>query len=526
MIAPLQYDGRIYKFIDKLYKGDGVLENPEYLNGYLARANADSIKRISMCSFKEGKILGFNPSNGLLDLSFGGNGSNQTRINSAGQVEDACYNLVSNSKTFSDFTSYPNTNVYDFNQVAPTEEVGALQVEKFNSDFALPVGFSKNVTLEKNKYYNYSCYFKYVNNAEVYIKVQVGTLTAYLKFNIETGTFLEQSNIESYNIQPLKNGWYRVDIGFLNSSADTAGTIFVEMTGYVNTSQWLLVWGPQVTLGKTVRPYLATTNRTNVPAIDYSTGQPALLLEPERTNFILNSDEFQTQSVDTIASTYTLSFYGTGSITLSGSYTGVLNGVGSNTRTVLTFTSSIGTVLLTKSGDVAKAQLELSSFPTSYIRTQGTTATRSAAAASIANLNLSEATSSTQGTWYIHARKTSTLGGNFTIAKLNLDGSENNPIVQFKTAVSNAFVINCFYSAGSFTLSSPNNASQAKAIVSWNNDSVKAAINGGLRPSLAAVMGNLKNLVIGPTDIPIHVIDMWFTPNFLSDAEIQKLTTL
>ena len=526
MIAPLQYDGRIYRFINKLYKSDGVLENPEYLNGYLARANADSIKRISMCSFKEGKIFGFNPDNGLLDLSFGGNGSNQTRINSEGQVENSCYNLLSNSKTLSDFTTYPNTSIYDLNQVAPNEEVGALHIEKLNYDLTLPIGFSKTVTLEKNKYYNYSCYFKYINNAEVYIKVQVGTLTAYLKFNIETGTFLEQSNIENYTIQPLKNNWYRVDIGFLNSSADTAGTISVEMTGYVNAAQWLKVWGPQVTLGKTARPYLATTTRANVPAIDYSTGQPALLLEPERTNFILNSDEFQTQSVATNASTYTLSFYGTGSITLSGSYTGVLNGVGNNTRVVLTFTSSTGSVLLTKSGNVTKAQLELSNFPTGYIRTQGTIVTRAAGAVSIGNLNLSEATSSTQGTWYIHVMKTSTLGGNFTIAKLNLDGSENLPIVRLKTKVDNAFLIEAVYSTGSFTNPSLNNQSQSKAIFSWNNTSIKTAINGVLGPSIAAVMGNLKNLVIGPTDIPIYIIDMWFTPNFLSDAEIQKLTKL
>jgi hypothetical protein len=80
-----------------------------------------------------------------------------------------------------------------------------MQIEK---DYAAsgPVGFSKTVTLEKNKYYNYSCYFKHINSPEVYIKVQVGALTAYLKFNIETGAFLEQANIENYTIQPLKDG--------------------------------------------------------------------------------------------------------------------------------------------------------------------------------------------------------------------------------------------------------------------------------------------------------------------------------
>lgn len=299
MVAPLQYDGKIYKFINKLYKGDGVLENPEYLNGYLARANADSIKRISMCSFKEGKIFGFNPDSGTLDLTFTRNDTNKTRINSEGQVEDACYNLVSNSKTFSDFTSYPNTAVYtDFGIVAPNEEPTAVYIEKINND-SQSMGFSKSVTLEKNKYYNYSCYLKYLSYEEVFIKVQVGSTFAYLKFNIQTGQFIEQVNTQSYTIQQLNNGWYRVDICFLSDATATAATIAVDMPAITTTmiDQKFYVWGPQVTLGKTVRPYLATTNRANVPGIDYSTGQPALLLEPERSNFFWNSENFQTQAM-------------------------------------------------------------------------------------------------------------------------------------------------------------------------------------------------------------------------------------
>lgn len=527
MIAPLQYDGRVYKFIDKLYKSDSVLENPEYLNAYLSRANTNSIKRISMCSFKQGKIIGFNPDNGLLDLDFVRNDSNQTRINSEGQVENACYNLVSNSKTFSDFTSYAATSINtNLNIEAPNEELTAIQIQKIDINYLGSTGFSKSLILEKNKYYNYSCYLKYVNYTEIFIKVQVGTVFAYLKFNIQTGNFLEQANTQSYSIQPLKNGWYKVDICFLSDAVATNATIAVDMVGATNTAQVFYIWGPQVSLGKTVRPYLATTNRTHVPAIDYSIGQPTLLLEPSRTNFILNSDEFETQSLATDVFTYTLSFYGTGSITLSGSYTGVLNGLGNNTRAVLTFTGSVGTLLLTKSGIVTKAQLELSSFPTSYIRTQSTTVTRAVPSASTANLNLANATSSTQGTWYIHARKTSTLGGNFNIAQLNIDGSQNSPIVRFKTGVNNEFKINIVHSNGSFEQSSNNNEAEVKIIVSWNSTSVKSAVNNALGPNASGVMGNLKRLDIGPTSIPIHIIDMWFSPDFLSDAELLNLTKL
>lgn len=91
-----------------------------------------------------------------------------------------------------------------------------------------------------------------------------------------------------------------------------------------------------------------------------------------RKNILLATESLATQSATTLAATYTLSFTGTGSVTLSGTATGTLTGTGTD-RVSLTFTPTAGTLTLTVSGSVTKAQLGLGSVVTSYQRV--TTAT-------------------------------------------------------------------------------------------------------------------------------------------------------
>lgn len=109
------------------------------------------------------------------------------------------------------------------------------------------------------------------------------------------------------------------------------------------------------------------------------TSPPAVVIEAAATNLLLNSASLATQSVIVTTQAYTLSFYGTGVITLSGSAVGVINGVGvSPNRTSYTFVPTAGTLTLTVSGTVVNAQLETGAAATSWITTTGATATRSA----------------------------------------------------------------------------------------------------------------------------------------------------
>ena len=114
----------------------------------------------------------------------------------------------------------------------------------------------------------------------------------------------------------------------------------------------------------------------NIPRIDYTDGTPVLLTEPQSTNLYLNSDILVSQNITTLASDYTVSFYGLGTINFTGTYTGSLVGTGLNDRVQLTFTATAGTLISTVVGVATYGQCENLPYATSYIPTEGATATR------------------------------------------------------------------------------------------------------------------------------------------------------
>ena len=121
---------------------------------------------------------------------------------------------------------------------------------------------------------------------------------------------------------------------------------------------------------------LVETIGINLPRINYEGGCGSWLWEPQSTNLYLNSETLSTQTITTTANQYSVSFYGTGTITFSGTHTGSLIGTGLNDRVTATFTATAGTLTSTISGTVTKAQIEQQSFATSYIPTSGSSVTR------------------------------------------------------------------------------------------------------------------------------------------------------
>lgn len=153
---------------------------------------------------------------------------------------------------------------------------------------------------------------------------------------------------------------------------------------------------------------LVTQKTANVWPLDYSPSTLQPLGRPvweARTNLLLNSllngTNLSTQSVTLPASAHTLSFYGTGTVTLSGASTaGPLVGTGAYpNRVTLTFTPSAGSVTFTVTGTVQYAQLEAGSFATPFIPTAGAAVTRSADACSIALAGLPF--NATEGTFVV-----------------------------------------------------------------------------------------------------------------------------
>jgi hypothetical protein len=91
-----------------------------------------------------------------------------------------------------------------------------------------------------------------------------------------------------------------------------------------------------------------------------------------RRNELNATASLATQNVTVTATQRTLSFKGTGTVTLSGTSTaGPLVGTGADDRVTLTFTPTAGALTLTVSGSVTDAQLELGSTATPYQRVAG-----------------------------------------------------------------------------------------------------------------------------------------------------------
>jgi hypothetical protein len=167
------------------------------------------------------------------------------------------------------------------------------------------------------------------------------------------------------------------------------------------------------------------TAAVDVPRFDHNptTGESlGLLAEEQRTNLLLNTATLSTQSVTVTAVAHTLSFYGSGTVTLSGASTaGPAVGSGAfPARTTLTFTPSAGTLTLTVTGSVTSAQLEAGAFPTSYIPTTTAAATRSVDVASVTGTNFSSWYRQDEGTVFADV----VSAPNNTIAQLAADISD------------------------------------------------------------------------------------------------------
>jgi hypothetical protein len=266
------------------------------------------------------------------------------------------------------------------------------------------------------------------------------------------------------------------------------------------------------------------TAATNAPRWDYDPVTHALrglLIEEARTNLLLNSMAPGTQSVTVTAQAYTLSFYGTGTITKSGAATGALVGTGVGQRVSQTFTPTAGTVTCTVTGSVVNAQLEAGGFATSPIITSAAPAARAADTCYIP-----------VASWYnapawslfyeIYADRADALIGGISTTNFSDAAYIGLPyfLAEAGTAYNSATI-----SAGTIV--------KACANLSNAGLSIKLATNGQVGPgvAIATPLGAGTRLTIGsdPWSMSVfansHIRRVTFWPRVLSDAEMQSVTT-
>ena len=284
-----------------------------------------------------------------------------------------------------------------------------------------------------------------------------------------------------------------------------------------------------------------STATNNVPRFDYNpvTGVcSGLLIEQASTNLLLNSATLSTQSVTTTATTYTLSFYGTGTVALSGTYTGSLVGTGAfPTRSTLSFTATAGTLTLTVTGTVSYAQLEQVAFPTSYIVTTSASATRAVDQTSLTGTNFSSwynATNWTTTVYAIPANIPNTSGSTELLFQFTLDGSNRilARIVTSSSVITSYWINNIGQpqNAGGYNSSSLTANTLFKYGMTASNGSWNLALNGTIYNSSAGYLITPTSLSIGYSSNDFNGFNGWiqrvaYYPVVVSNNELISLTS-
>ena len=257
-----------------------------------------------------------------------------------------------------------------------------------------------------------------------------------------------------------------------------------------------------------------------------------LLMEESRTNLVFPSDTLTTQTRTVTAVAHTLSFYGTGTVVLSGVATATVTGTGAYpTRTTLTFTPTAGSLTLTVTGSVTQAQLEVGAFVTSYIPTTTASVVRSADICSITGSDFTNFYNQSEGTIVgsgLTNQPTAVAG---TELFKSSDGTNNNRIQFGMTNFPGQAIRPFIVASGTVTYSSPQGTAtvgvERKVGTAYKTNDAISAFNGTLGTQDTSVTiptnCNQANLFSGLGNGTIS--SLRYYKKRLADAKLQTLTT-
>jgi hypothetical protein len=221
--------------------------------------------------YKEDTVYSVIPSNGSGDLSFT-RASDGTRINSDGLVEVTPWNIFGYSEEFNNaYWTKVNTTPTANTTTAPN---GTLTADTLVSTGGVNSFLYKILSFTSGAVYTLSFYVKANSAQTIRIYGGGGGIGTSANLNVTT----EWTRI-SYTFTPSASGSF--DVGIRTNSSNVDFNIFL--------------WGAQLNDGSTAKPYFPTTDRLNVPRLTYQNGGggcPSLLLEPQRTNLALYSEQF------------------------------------------------------------------------------------------------------------------------------------------------------------------------------------------------------------------------------------------
>jgi len=275
--------------------------------------------------YSEDTLYSVVPSSGAGDLSFT-RATDAWRTNSQGLVQRVCWNLVQYSEQFENGVWTPLASSVTVNST--TSPSGVTDAYTLTGNGTLNIHAITQAGNSTNGVtYTHSIYAKKNTNDFIQL-VGTGSIytssTVYANFDLNNGVVGLVGAGTIATIQNVGNGWYRCTMTATATATISGSFIYpclitsaTSARGESNTlSTSVFLWGAQLTEGSSALEYFPTTNRQNVPRIDYSLGGcPTLLMEPQRTNIVLRSEEFDnvywTKNTSTVISNNAISPNGT-----------------------------------------------------------------------------------------------------------------------------------------------------------------------------------------------------------------------
>ena len=220
-----------------------------------------------------------------------------TRVNAAGLVEVVPYNFALWSEQFENAEWVTTGVVVSSNvEISPS---GKLNADKLAPLSGNAIRSSNLIPISNNTTYTWSVYVK--NAGARYVNFTAWTsddpITVY---DLDLVLVVYESGpAHTSTIQDVGNGWRRITI--TRTSTSTSAWVLLRLlatpaTPPTNGIDGTYVWGAQLVEGTQPLTYLPTTTRLNIPRIDYSTGSATLLVETQRTNLALRSEDFNNGS--------------------------------------------------------------------------------------------------------------------------------------------------------------------------------------------------------------------------------------
>ncbi len=256
-----------------------------------------------------------------------------------------------------------------------------------------------------------------------------------------------------------------------------------------------------------------------------------LLLESARTNLFIQSNTPLSQTITVAATPHVISFYGDGSITMSGGFVGVVTGSGAfPSRTDLVFTPNAGDLIVTLSGNISSPQLEEGDIASSYIPTTGSATLRDD---DIASVTLGPWFNTSQGTLVFEGSLDSALAndriieidGGATTTRFSVLWNSVLGLPQFQVWEAGALQAAIAPPGNSISLGSPFRVAIAYAAndfaVSLNGSAVATDTSGVMPTGLTTL--RLGRSVWGAQGLMLAE-GLTYYPSRLSDGELQTLS--